>query len=324
MQLISDRTCIMLKFLVPQRRRPNPKHAIAERDKDLSGTTVVFTGGTDGMGRVAVEMFHAMGANIVLLGRNEAKGQAVRQELTAVEARGAVTFEVCDLASMNSVQACARRVLAQHRRIDVLVNCAGAHVPERLVTQDGFEMNWAVNYLGPFLLTRSFLGRISKSAPSRIANLVTDVAWLDRLDLDDLQSKRRFNATDAYTKGKLAMAMFTRELGQQFGAEGPSVNCLNPGFIQTNLLRHQTGFEAAVQPIMRKLASPTLVGADRAVKLAVSSEYENVTGAYIFEDAVRSPHPEARDATQRAKLMEHSEHVLAPWLADAEPVKVKP
>lgn len=319
--MISDRTRIMLKFLIPQRRQSNPEHALAHDERDLCGKTIVFTGGTDGMGRVAVEMLHSMGADVVLLGRSEAKGQAVLDELRS-QPGGAVTFEVCDLASMDSVRACAGRIAEGHGRIDVLVNCAGAHFPEQRKTGAGFEMNWATNYLGPFLLTHLLLERIRQSAPSRIVNLVTDVAWLGHLDLDAIESQQSFNATDAYTAGKLAMAMLTAELGERYGAEKIAVNCLNPGFIQTNLLRRQQGLEAAVQKVMRRLASPTIVGADRIVRLVAAQEYGDVSGAYVYEDAVRPAHSEVRDAVKRARLMEHTERVLAPWLN--EPVEVTP
>ncbi len=304
----------MLKFFVPQRRTPNPRYAIRESSKDLSGKTVVFTGGTDGMGRVAVEMLHEMGAEVIVLGRDEHKSEAVLQKLTTAARGGSVDFEVCDLASMHSVRACARRILAQDRRIDILVNCAGAHIPERIVTEEGFEMNWAVNYLGPFLLTRLLLGRIRESAPSRIVNLCTDIAWLDHLDFDDLQSEHDFSATDAYTKGKLAMAMFTRELGERLEGTGVTANCLNPGFIRTNLLRNLTGIEAAIQPITRMLASPTVVGADRVVRLAVSPQYKDVTGTYVFEDTAVPPHRDALDAAKRERLMQVTEAAVSAWM----------
>lgn len=80
MKLASNKTRILLNLFVPQRRKPNTKHAIQEKDKDLSGKTIVFTGGTDGIGRVAVEMLYKMGANIVLLARNKTKGEDVIRE----------------------------------------------------------------------------------------------------------------------------------------------------------------------------------------------------------------------------------------------------
>lgn len=213
MTLIPPKTRIMLKFLLPQRRRPDPRHAIPEADRDLTGKTIVFTGGTAGMGRLAVEILREMGADLVLLGRNAIKGEAVATELRAIEGAGTVEFELCDLASMASVQACAARILATRSRIDVLINCAGAHLSERRVTTDGFEANWAVNYLGPYLLTRLLLDRIQESAQARIVNLTTNTDWLKHFD--DVQSANDFDATDAYTQGKLALSMFTRTLGEQ-------------------------------------------------------------------------------------------------------------
>ncbi len=314
MSMVSPRTRIMLKFLVPQRRKPDRAHAIPERDRDLSGKTIVFTGGTDGLGRAAAAMLYEMGATLVLLARNETKGQAVVRALSAAGGRGSVELERCDLSSMPSVRDCAARVLAKYDHIDVLINCAGVHLRERTETTEGFEANWAVNYLGPFLLTSLLLGRMRASAPSRIVNLTTDTDWLDRFDFDDLQSERTFDATDAYTRGKLAMSMFTHHLGETLEGTGVTVNCLNPGFIRSNLLRDQEGLMALAAPVMRSLASPTVVGADRIVRLAASSEYRDVTGAFVFEDDIRSPHREAQDPAKRERLMQVSEAALSRWM----------
>ena len=112
MASIGKQVGLVLNTFIPQRRTPDPRHAIPESDRNLSGKTVAFTGGTDGMGRVAVEMLCNMGVRVVLLGRNEAKGAAVAREIGSAEGRGAVEFQSCNLASMASVRACAERVLA--------------------------------------------------------------------------------------------------------------------------------------------------------------------------------------------------------------------
>lgn len=119
------------KTFWPNRRKPDPKHAIPEEDKNLAGKTVVFTGGTDGMGRVAVEMLYQMGVDIVLVGRSQSKVRRVMQELKSLDKNGAhcsaLYFEQCDLSLMRSVHNCAQRILKKHPKIDILVNCAGAN-----------------------------------------------------------------------------------------------------------------------------------------------------------------------------------------------------
>jgi len=310
--LLDPKTRILLNLFVPQRRKPNPRHAIPDSDKDLSGKTVVFTGGTDGMGRVAAEMLVKMGASVVILGRNQTKGESAVREVSAKGGRGAASFERCDLASMPSIQECASRVLGEHSRIDVLVNCAGVNATTRTVTQEGFETNWAINYLGPFLLTKLLLGRIQDSAPARIVNLTTNTDFLDHIDFDDLQSERGFGKS--YTQSKVAMSMFTHELARRLDGKGVTVNVLHPGYIKSNLLRDLEGPQGVMRFAMQVMASPTEVGAERIVRLAVSSAYQGVTGTFFSEDDIQPPHAEARDATRRERLMQISETAVAPWL----------
>ena len=301
---------LLLTSLLPQRKAPDPRHAIPDSDKDQSGKTVVFTGGTDGMGRVAVGALHQMGANVVLLGRDEAKGKAVLSELDSSAGRGSIRFEVCDLLSVGSVRECASRVLDRESRIDVLVNCAGANFQERVLTPDAFERNWSVNYLGPFLLTNLLLERLKASAPARIVNVSSAMEATGHIDFEDLQLERGYSPGKAYARAKLALNMFTIDLARRLEGTGVTVNSLNPGFIQSNLLRDLRGFEAIGRAMMKFLASPAEVGADRIVRLAVSSEYQGVSGQYVYEDAIRPPNPETRDEAVIERLMRETEASL--------------
>jgi len=314
MELINAKTRIMLNLFVPQRKKPNPRHAIPESDKNLSGKTIVFTGGTDGMGRVAVEMLYKMGAKVVLLGRSKTKGETVVRELTTAGGRGEVSFQVCDLASMRSIKDCSERILAEHSRIDVLVNCAGINLPKRIITGDGFETNWAINYLGPYLLTKLLLDRLRESASSRIVNLTTNTAFLDHIDFDDIQTKPDFDTSSTYTESKLSLNMFSIDLARRLEGTGVTVNYLYPGYIKSNLLSNLEGSEKIMQFFMRVMASPTEVGADRIVRLAVSSEYQGISGSYVAEDDIKPHHPEAQVAAKREQLMQISEKALTQWL----------
>ncbi|MEM9462551.1 MAG: SDR family oxidoreductase [Myxococcota bacterium] len=305
------RTRLILASLLPQRRAPDPRHALPEADKRLSGRTIVFTGGTDGMGRVAVQMLYEMGATVVLLGRDDAKGQRVTAEIESSGRAGAVGFQRCDLSSMTSVRRCAARILADYDRVDVLVNCAGANVASRRLTKDGFEANWAINFLGPFLLTNLLLDRIVQSAPARIVNLSSAGEAMGHIHFEDLQLERGFTVEGAYAQAKLAINMFTIDLARRLRGTGVTVNALNPGFIKSNLLREHKGFRALSRPMMRMVASPPEVGADRIVRLAISSEYEGVSGEFVYEDTVRPPNAEAEDPDIVARLMRVSEGAVA-------------
>ncbi|MCY4163514.1 MAG: SDR family NAD(P)-dependent oxidoreductase [bacterium] len=296
-----DQMRAMASSMFKQRRKPNPALAISPADSDLNGKTVAFTGGTDGMGRVAVELLHKMGATVILLGRNEAKGQALIDELGSN-----VRFVHCDLVSLESVRSAASKVLADYPEIHVLVNNAGVNLGDRQETPEGFEAHWVINYLGSYLLTNLLLDRLQASAPARIVNVSSATEALGHINFDNLQLERNFSTGKAYSQAKLALNMFTIHLSRQLEGSGVTVNALNPGFIKSNLLRDLKGKERVGSILMLLFASPALVGADRIVRLAVSSAYEGVSGQFVFEDAARLPNPEALDDTIVERLMEVS------------------
>ena len=313
MAQITQQARLVLNTFVPQRRKPHPRHATPDADKDLSGKTVVFVGGTDGMGRVAVQMLYAMGADVVLLGRTKSKGEAVVDDLSS-SGRGTINFEICDLASMESVRACVDRILAAHPRIDVLVNCAGTNTQTRKLTDEGFEFNWAVNYLGPFLLTNLLLERLARSAPARIVNLSSETEALGHIHFDDLQLESGWSSVKSYAQAKLALIMFTMELARKLEGTDVTANVLNPGFIQSNLLRELKGVQGLFRWVMRVFASPPEVGADRIVRLAISSRYSGVSGKFVSEDDIEEPNPEALDEAIRDELIRISESALSRWM----------
>jgi len=312
--MANSRLGILLNLFLPQRRNPNPKYAIPEKDKNLKGKTIVFTGGTDGMGRVAVEMLYSMGAHVVVLGRNKTKTENVISEINKTGGKGSLSLQICDLASMDSVNRCAERILAEYSRIDVLINNAGINITKQTFTSDGFETNWSINYLGSYLLTNLLLPKIQHSSPSRIVNLTTNTDFIDQIDFNDIESKPNFDNSETYTQAKLSMNMFSVDLAKKLEGKGVTVNYLYPGYIKSNLLSNLEGKEKVMQFFMNVMASPTNVGADRIVRLAISSEYASKTGAYVSEDKIQAPHKEAQIESKRNHLKKISDKVLKKWL----------
>lgn len=314
MELLNARTRILFNLFLPQRKKANPKYAISESDKNLPGQTIVFTGGTDGIGRVAVEMLYEMNANIVLLARNPKKAQHLIQELELTKRQGTIDFEICDLSSMKSVKDCAGRILKKYDKIDVLVNCAGINATNKAVSKEGFEMNWAINYFGPYLLTNLLLTRLKESAPARIVNVTTNTDFLDKINFDDIEKQSDFSTNDNYSASKLSLNMFSIDLAERLKDTGVTVNYLYPGYIKSNLLRHLKGGAKMMQFMMNIMASPTEVGADRIVRLAISSEYKEVTGVYVAEDQIMPPHSEAQIVSKREQLEQITAKALNRWL----------
>lgn len=272
----------------------------AERQKsfegvDLKGRTIVFTGGTDGLGKAAVMKLAGMGATIMLFGRNEVKTRAVVSELNTISGKENTHYLHCDLASQNSIRKAAEIVLKKCNKIDYLINCAGANVGSRQISEDGFEMNWAINHLGPFLLTHLLLDRIKATPNSKIVNLSSATTGWIKMNYDDLQLTKKWSLLQSYAQAKLAMIMCTRKMAKELEGDGVVVNALNPGFIKSNLLNNGTrGLDRIIGTIYMFLcASKTEVGGDRILRLALSKDFEGVSGKFIFEDAEKDPNPDA-------------------------------
>lgn len=265
-------------------------------DMNLSGKTIVFTGGTDGMGREAVNKLAKMNAQIFLLARNEQKTKRVIGELSQLTGNKNVIYIPCDLASQESIRKSARTILTSCQKIDLLINCAGINVATRQVNNDGYEKNWAINHLGPFLLTNLLLERLKESAPARIINLSSAMEKHGHIRFNDLQTVKRWSLLKTYSQAKLAMNMCTRKMAKELENSGVTINALNPGFIKTNLLRDHSGWTALIGvPYMFFCASKPEIGGDRILRIALSSEFENVSGEFVFEDEIRDPNPEALD-----------------------------
>lgn len=261
---------------------------------NLNGKTVVFTGGTDGMGKEAVKKIAKMGATIILLGRNETKTKAVITELNNIAKKENTYYIHCDLASLKTVKKASKLILEKCSKIDFLINCAGANIGTRKVSEEGYELNWTINHLGPFLLTNLLLNRIKETPNSKIINLTSATTNWIKMNFEDLQLTKKWSLLQSYAQAKLAMIMCTRKMAKQLKGTGVTINALNPGFIKSNLLREGKGLDRIIGvPYMFFFASKTEVGGDRILRLALSDEFENVSGKFIYEDHIKNPNPEA-------------------------------
>jgi retinol dehydrogenase 14 len=252
-------------------------------DASMAGRTVVVTGGTSGIGLAAARALAAMGADIAIVGRNPERCASAVQEIRAEAGSGQITSHVADLSLMTDVRRLAEELVAQHPRIHVLVNNAGAYFARRQETAEGLERTFALNVLAPFLLTNLLRARLSESVPSRIVNVSSAAHQGARLDLDDLEGRRRYAGFGAYGRSKLALILLTHEFARRFEPTRVTVNALHPGFVAT---RFGTNNGYVIGGAIRVLSSvfgitPTQ-GADTVVYLASSPEVAGVTGQYFY------------------------------------------
>ncbi len=280
---------------------------------DMRGRIAVVTGATDGIGKVTAHRLAAMGATVVLVGRNPDKADRVRAEIAKDHPDAALQVCIADLSSLSQIEALARDIRAQHDHLSVLVNNAGAMFSNRILSEDGLEMTFALNHLSYFALTLHLLdmlkegGRRSGGAGlggfARVVNVSSVAHRRVSLDFDDLQMERRYNAWQAYGRSKLCNLYFTFALARRLNQEPVSVNALHPGFVASSfgsdntapLLRSFLGFAKAVAAV-----SPE-VGARTSLYLAAAPEVEGISGEYFEKCRISRPSAESRlaDASER-------------------------
>jgi NAD(P)-dependent dehydrogenase (short-subunit alcohol dehydrogenase family) len=250
----------------------------------LRGRVCLVTGATSGIGKATAHALAAMGANVVLVGRDPQKGEATVQEIRQTTANDEVELLLADLSSQASIRQLADQVLAEHARLHVLVNCAGAFFRDRRVTIDGLEMTFALNHLAYFLLTTLLLHLLQESAPARVVNVTSGAHSTGRIDFEDLQGERGYRGQAAYNQSKLANVLFTHELARRLDGTGVTVNCVHPGVVDTNFGRQNQPLLwrlviSIVAPFMRSLEK----GAETVVYLSSDPELETVTGKYFHD-----------------------------------------
>lgn len=269
----------------------------------LIGKTAVITGATSGIGRETAIALAGKGAQLVLPVRSIDKGEALKQEIKEKTGNGSIELVKCKLDSFESIRQFARRFKEKHDRLHILVNNAGIWENKRRLSDDGIEMNFAVNHLAPFLMTNLLLDTVKASAPARIINVSSKVHKQVTMKFDDLEGKKRWSSLRAYAQSKLANIFFTRKLASDLRDTGVTVNCLHPGLVNTRLFDK-------IPALFRKPFGLFMIssekGAQTIVYLATSPEVNNVTGEYFVKKKVASTSRYARNMEVAEKLWEVS------------------
>ena len=243
---------------------------------------MLVTGASSGIGRATAVGLARHGARVLLVGRNPARCEAA---LAAVRAAGGASAEIlrADFSSLDGVRKLADDVLARTERLDVLVNNAATVVMGRSVTTDGYETQFAVNHLSYFLLTGLLLPRLRAKTPTRIVNVASDAHVSAPIDLDDLQSERRYSVFRVYGQSKSANILWTQELARRLAGAGVTANCLHPGTIRTNLGRgNGVALDLFQRAISLFMKSPD-TGAETSIYLADVARRRGRVGSLLRE-----------------------------------------
>ncbi|HUX72411.1 MAG TPA: SDR family oxidoreductase [Steroidobacteraceae bacterium] len=272
----------------------------------MQGKVVVITGATSGIGEVAARRLAGMGARIVLVARDRARGAAALTRLCRVNAGGGHCIHYGDLSRLSEMKRLAAEIAAAQPRIDVLINNAGAMFASRRLTEDGLELTFALNHMAYFVLTNGLRERLFASAPSRIVNTASGAHRGRRLDFDDLQSQRGFSGFKVYGRTKLCNILLTRELARRWRGHGVTANCLHPGFVATRFGDGSGGFLSRAFRLAKLFAISPEQGADTIVHLASSPAVAGISGEYFYQCRPATPSIEARDEATAARLWTES------------------
>jgi NAD(P)-dependent dehydrogenase (short-subunit alcohol dehydrogenase family) len=278
----------------------------------MQGKICMVTGANSGIGKATALALAQMGATVVMVCRDRARGEEARSEITTKSRKNAVDLLQADLSSQQSIRQLVENFQQHYTHLHVLINNAGASFPgRRRETVDGLEMTFAVNYLAPFLLTNLLLDVLTASAPARIVNVSSDAHKSGYIQMDDLQAEKRYRSMRTYPQAKLAVVLFTYELARRLQGMGVTANCLHPGFVATHFAQSDGGPAARllVKLIGSFGASPQ-EGAKTSIYLASSPEVEGITGNYFVKSIPRRSVAISYDESLQRQLWEQSAKLM--------------
>lgn len=278
----------------------------------MKGKEVVVTGATDGIGKVTAREIAKMGASVTVVGRNASKGEAVVRELRAAAGHDRVHFAAGDLSTRSGVQAAADAIKSRVKRLDVLINNAGALFQRRELTEDGIERTFALNHMGYFLMTAQLLDLLKAADNARIVNVASAAHLGAKLDVDDLQNAQRYSGWIAYGRSKLANIYFTYELARRLQGTNVTVNCLHPGFVASRFGNNNGGITRVVIGLAKAVSAISEdEGAKTSIHVASSPAVADVSGKYFDKCAAVASSPVSYDEGMARALWAASERLAA-------------
>ena len=273
----------------------------------MAGKRVLITGATAGIGRITARALAKAGADVILVGRNPAKGRDAVAEIARQAGGDQASFIQADLSVQAEVRRLADEVAGRWDRLDVLINNAGAMFARRQESADGIEMTLAVNHLAYYLLTRRLFEQLRAGAPARIVNVASGAHRRGRVRLGDLQNRRRYRGFRVYSDSKLLNLLFTYELARRLDGSDVTANCLHPGFVATDIGTAHGVVPGLVWSLMTRVAAISPEdGAKTSIHLAGAPEVAGLSGKYFDKCRPVRSSPASYDRNTACRLWDIS------------------
>ncbi len=212
---------------------------------DLTGKVAIVTGANTGIGYETAKALVEAGANLTLAVRDQQKAEeAIHKIQSETHRKGTLTFGILNLASLSQLKSFADEFKSKHSQLAILVNNAGVMIPPPAITEDGFEMQFGVNFVGHFALTGHLFPLLKNTPNARVVTLSSGAATLtDGIDFNNLRLEKPYDEWQAYAVSKLADILFTYELDRKVKAARLHIvsAAAHPGVTRTDLQRHIPG-----------------------------------------------------------------------------------
>jgi NAD(P)-dependent dehydrogenase (short-subunit alcohol dehydrogenase family) len=275
-------------------------------DTVIKNKICIVTGANTGIGKNTALGLASAGASVILVCRNLDRGEIAKNIIEEKTGNKSLYLYEADLSSQESIRELVAKIKANFDAIDVLINNASLLSRYDTFTEEGFEVQLAVNYLAYYLLTRLLLSQLKKGSPSRIINVASNAHFRAKLDLDYLVHHRSFSKPHIYSKTKLADILFTYELSRRIKSNKILVNALHPGVVATNMLADYFRIPRILKYILRLISLSPVDGAKTSLYLATSAEVVDITGKYFVNKQIRASSQQSYNQSVAKRLWDIS------------------
>ena len=204
---------------------------------NLSGKTAIVTGSNTGIGFETALDLYQKGAKVYIACRNKEKALNAIERMKAQSGTGELVYGHLDLASLNSVKDFSDKVLDSESKLDLLINNAGVMIPPAAKTEDGFEIQFGINFVGHFALTGHLFDLLESTKGSRVVTLSSIAHRGAKIDFENFRLEKAYSSWREYGQSKLADIIFALELEKRLRNNGKQIISLaaHPGFSKTDL-----------------------------------------------------------------------------------------
>jgi len=274
--------------------------------------TIIITGANTGIGLATAETFIKDGHHVIIACRNPEKAKTAQQHLESF-GTGQVDVIRLDLNSLEQINQAANEIIAKYEKIDVLVNNAGMMTPDLEATADGFEKQFGVNYLGPFLWTLKLLPLVQKAQQGRVIHLASMMHLLGRIQPENFNADqvKKYNGVLSYGNSKLANLLFSNILAKQLYGSHVTSNALHPGGVDSEIYRELPKWQYA---IIKLGLIPPSKPAELIKKIAFDPSWEKRNGDYVSLQTPAFKSGKAKDIQLAQKLYDESYALVKDYL----------